>query len=387
MTTRGAASLRQRSPGKWEIRVSLGPDPVSGRSAYRSVTVHGDLLEAERRRALLAAQAKTFREHRQRRLQTVAELLDAWLQAQHNWKPATWTGYRLAAARLARDPLASQSPVRVSPPVLCQAMRRWEAGGMPTTTASLHARTLRAAFGWAFADRHIGCQPLEGFRGPAQPDPRHDVPVDVVIELLLAADDEVRLARAGVKALAGVRRLHIAEQVALLLRLAADTGARRGELDALRLNDLIGRQLRVERGVSAEIVTTTKTGRSRRITLGSTTVSLWQETVTGWRRRLPAETELGPWMFSAKPDHSVRLSASALAHWFAAFTGRHNHPDVCLHHLRHTVATVLVTNGQLLQAQQRLGHRDASTTLRQYCHAMPLHDEPTADLLDQLYAT
>lgn len=139
--------------------------------------------------------------------------------------------------------------------------------------------------------------------------------------------------------------------------------------------------------MSAEIVTTTKTGRARRISLGSTTVSLWQETVSGWRRRLAAETELGPWMFSAKPDHSVRLSASALAHWFAAFTGRHNHPDVCLHRLRHTVATVLVTNVQLLQAQQRLGHRDASTTLGQYCRALPLHDEPTAYLLDRLYAT
>lgn len=78
--------------------------------------------------------------------------------------------------------------------------------------------TLRAAFGWAFAERLIGCQPLEGFREPAQPDPRRDVPVDVVIVLLLAADDEVRLAGAGVKALAGVRRLYIAEQVALLLR-------------------------------------------------------------------------------------------------------------------------------------------------------------------------
>ncbi len=57
---------------------------------------------------------------------------------------------------------------------------------------------------------------------------------------------------------------------------------------------------------------------------------------------------------------------------------------MCLHALRHTVATVLVADGHLLQAQQRHGHAEASTTLRQYCHALPLHDQDTADHLDAL---
>lgn len=56
-----------------------------------------------------------------------------------------------------------------------------------------------------------------------------------------------------------------------------------------------------------------------------------------------------------------------------------------LHRLRHTVATVLVANGQLLHAQQRMGHRDASTTLRQYCHALPLEDPDVPDTLDAAY--
>lgn len=42
----------------------------------------------------------------------------------------------------------------------------------------------------------------------------------------------------------------------------------------------------------------------------------------------------------------------------------------------------------ILQAQQRLGHAEASTTLRQYCHALPLHDRDVADHhLDQLLTT
>lgn len=56
-----------------------------------------------------------------------------------------------------------------------------------------------------------------------------------------------------------------------------------------------------------------------------------------------------------------------------------------LHRLRHTVATLLVGRGDLLQAQQRLGHRDASTTLRIYAHAVPLTDADVAEALDALY--
>jgi len=48
------------------------------------------------------------------------------------------------------------------------------------------------------------------------------------------------------------------------------------------------------------------------------------------------------------------------------------------------VATFLVGRGELLRAQQRLGHRDPSTTLRNYAHALPLEDEAVADDLDEL---
>jgi hypothetical protein len=48
------------------------------------------------------------------------------------------------------------------------------------------------------------------------------------------------------------------------------------------------------------------------------------------------------------------------------------------------VATHLVDCGQLLQAQARLGHRDAATTLRRYSHAVALDDLDVADELDRI---
>jgi integrase len=47
------------------------------------------------------------------------------------------------------------------------------------------------------------------------------------------------------------------------------------------------------------------------------------------------------------------------------------------------VATFLVPPGQVLQAQARLGHADAATTLRAYAYALPLTDAPVADAINE----
>lgn len=62
-TARGSGSLRHRGGVQWEVRVSLGADPGSGLSAVRSVTVRGDLDQAQQQRALLAARAEALRAH------------------------------------------------------------------------------------------------------------------------------------------------------------------------------------------------------------------------------------------------------------------------------------------------------------------------------------
>jgi integrase len=87
--------------------------------------------------------------------------------------------------------------------------------------------------------------------------------------------------------------------------LAADSGARRGELAVLRMSDFDDRVLTIERGLSQGQLASTK-------------------------------------------------------------------------------ATHLVDAGKLLKAQARLGHRDPSTTLRDYSHAVPLDDRDVADEIDAL---
>jgi integrase len=163
--------------------------------------------------------------------------------------------------------------------------------------------------------------------------------------------------------------------------LAADSGARRGELAGLKFTDLDGRVLTIERGVSGEQIGPTKTKRTRRLTLGRTTVELWRTSEEIWSRRADG-VSFGEWVFSRDIDHQRRLTADGMGHWFAELCVESDLVGVSLHRLRHSVATFLVGRGEILRAQHRLGHRDPSTTLRNYAHALPLEDGDVADDID-----
>jgi integrase len=178
------------------------------------------------------------------------------------------------------------------------------------------------------------------------------------------------------------RQLFSAEQGLLLVRLAADSGARRGELAVLRLGDLEGRVLTIERGLSRGVLGSTKSGRARRLTLGSTTASLVQTHYSAWvERGLSPESD---WLFAPSPTRTIFMTADALSHKFRRLGNSAGVSNPALHRLRHGVATYLVGEGKVLKAQARLGHRDPSTTLRHYSHATALDDEDVADGLDGL---
>ena len=256
----------------WEVRVALGPDPVSGRSRVRSITVRGDYGAAQIARSRWAAEATLVRARgRARPAVTLAELLGEWLDADHRWRPSTLAGYRSTAGFLIRDPLGARRAVDVTPRVLRAATTVWFAAGCREPTVSGRIRCLRSALGWAYYERILDRHPLDGMRGPPQPGVRLHAPVPTVRALLQYAQHEVRVAEASVDGTrTGWGRLHRAEQVLLLARLAADSGARRGELAALQVEDLDGDVLTIARGTSGEVIGPTKTGRVRRLTLGRT---------------------------------------------------------------------------------------------------------------------
>ncbi len=380
--------MRERRPGVWEIRIAVGVDPVSGRTVQRSFVFYGDVGQAEARRQELAAEWAERRSIRRAApFLTVGELLERWLGAHHDWRPATWISARSNVKALRADRLAARRVTTLTPEVVRAAMACWRATGTSVAVISGRFRVLRSAVGWAHVERIVEVNPLAGMRGPSRPGTRLHLRAEEVMRLLHSSETGVAKAVADLDESSTARaRLHKAEQLRLLVRLAADSGARRGELVALRFGDLDGRVLTIERGVSGEELGPTKTGRTRRLTLGRSTAALWELTADSWRERLPDGVQLGQWVFSAEPTHHIRLTAGGLGHWFAELRTEAGVPGASLNRLRHSVATFLVGRGELLRAQQRLGHRDPSTTLRNYAHALPLEDAEVADDIDEMLA-
>lgn len=62
-------------------------------------------------------------------------------------------------------------------------------------------------------------------------------------------------------------------------------------------------------------------------------------------------------------------------------------PQITIHGLRHTHATLLILNGENIKiVSDRLGHKDVTTTLNTYTHVMKEMKDNTAELLDNLFS-
>jgi integrase len=193
-------------------------------------------------------------------LLTVGGLLERWLVGHHDWRPSTWTSARSNVKALSKDPIALRRVSSVRPEVVREAMARWKESGASVSVVSGRFRVLRSAFGWAQCESIIERNPIGDMRGPPRPGTRMHVPVTDVATLIATSERITEKAEGALDGTASsLRALHKAEQVRLLVPLATDSGARRGELVALSFDDLDGRVLTIARAASGEQVGPTKT--------------------------------------------------------------------------------------------------------------------------------
>ncbi|MGA8113999.1 MAG: tyrosine-type recombinase/integrase [Actinocatenispora sp.] len=368
----------------------VGVYAASGRSRQRSFTVHGDeAFVARRQRELVATYGvrRVVPPGGGERL-TVAAVLDRYVSCPHRWSPHTLRSHESVARALMADRLGRRMVGDLTVTVMEAAFARWAAAGESVSVISGRFRVLHAAISWAMCERLLLADPLVGMRAPQRPYPRKHLRAETGRQLIATAErirDKAR-SRLAERPDAKGRQLALfrAEQDVLLVRLAADSGARRGELAALRVDDLDGRVLSIERAARPEIGPT-KTLQNRRLTLGVTVTRCWVEHVAAWRGHPLAGPRPGPWLFAATPARERPVQPGGLSQRFVTLRAAAGAPEATLHRFRHTTATHLVSHGKILKATNRLGHRDPSTTLRTYADALPLDDQDAADELDALY--
>ena len=153
--------------------------------------------------------------------------------------------------------------------------------------------------------------------------------------------------------------------------LAIDTGARRGELCGLQWADIdwasgsiaIRRNLQytAQRGVYE---TSPKNGRARIVDVGPDTLSMIRQL-----REEQAASCISKWIFT-QDETPAPMHPQSPTRYFKKFGERYNIPDFHPHKLRHSSASIAITNGaDVVSVSERLGHSDTAVTLRMYAHA------------------
>lgn len=178
-------------------------------------------------------------------------------------------------------------------------------------------------------------------------------------------------------------------ELAKYVWLASLTGARRGELCALRWSDvdlhegsmLICRALVDEGGQVLE--KDTKTHQARRIALGAETVAkLAEHRLRMEERALECGTELigDSYVFTSSANGAEPWRPDTTTHRFIRARRRAGLPEsLRLQDLRHFLATRMISSGiDVRTVSGRLGHRRTSTTTDRYAAFVPAADRAAA---------
>jgi integrase len=381
---RHSGHIRERSPGAFELRYSLGTDPATGKRRVATVTLRGSRKEAERElRRLL--RALDTREHVDPSRITVREWLSTWLDATRaEVAPKSAERYSEIVNNFLAPARGNLQLAKLAPVYIQDAYNGWASGGRrdgkagglaPLTRRHIH-RILSSALARAVEQQLIARNPCDVFRKRLPKVERREMAT-------LTAEQSARL-------LAAVRHSHIYWPV--LIALA--TGARRGEVLAIRWRnvDLDRRTVRIveslEQTQSGLRFKSPKTDRARAVTLPSFTVDelrrLKQEQAESLLMLGVRQT--GDTLVCARRDGEP-LQPQSLTHEFPRFLARlKDFPRVRFHDLRHSHATQLLLAGVHPKvAQERLGHSTVTTTLDLYSHVTATMQEDAADRLDAAF--
>lgn len=347
-------NLTRRGKRSWRLKFDAGRD-ADGTRQTKFVTLKGTRAEASAQAAQIVAAATTGG-HVDASRETVREFATRWLRdwAAPNVSAKTAERYaellNTACAQIGGVPMQKLTAADLAR--LYSGLTRLA----PRTRLHVHRvlhRMLTHATQWNVTGTNVAAKVDAPRAAAAQ------------VEVLPAA-----IMQQALEALRGRTLFPIAA-------LALGSGARRGELLALRWCDLdlTGGKLRVERSLEQTKAglrfkaPKTKHGR-RTITLAPTTIEILQD---HRRRQLEQRLALGHGKQAAddlvfpNADGDVRSPRSITKDW--SMTMQRLGIRATFHALRHTHASELIRGGvDVLSISRRLGHGSPSITLNVYGH-------------------
>jgi len=375
--------------GNWRLRAYVGRDPLTDSPIQITRSFHGTERTARRALAKLVTEVEAGQFDRTRA--TVGELLDRWLEhieASGKARPTTMQGYRSRIEHRIRPALGRVKLTKLDPATLDAWYRRWLGEGLSSSTVHGHHAILsaacRQAVKWGWIDR----APTDRASAPTPRPPEMRVPTPAQLTALVQAAEK----RDPVLAAA--------------IALAALTGARRGELIALRWSDvdLTAGTVRIARSISVvageRIEGPTKTHQVRQIALDEVAVEMLRRHWAFVRDRSElVESPLveDPFVLSYQAHSGTPVGGGTLSHNFTALCATVEREETKakggklsaserygfhFHELRHFSVTTLMAAGvDVRTVAERHGHAQATMTLNRYAHALPERDRVAAGVL------
>jgi len=375
-------TISRRSDGRFQIRYSLGTDPLTGHRKRFSVTIAGTIKDAEKElRRLLHTVDKG--EHVDPTKITVEEFLSQWIETVHSQvSPSTHERYADLVNNFLIPALGHFPLTKLMPTAIQKAYNTWEISGRkdskkgglsPRTRVHLH-RILKSALKHAVQLQLIGRNPADAIIPPKAKKAAITV---LTIEQSAILLEELRGTRLYWSVL-----------------LALTTGMRRGEILALRWKNVIFEEATVRVVESLEKTKkglrfkSPKTEKTRAIVLPAYAVQelrTWKEvqfSELSSRKINPTDNDLVCGKRNGEPLNPVTLT-----HEFVeAINKIPSLPKVRFHDLRHSHATQMLSSGIHPKiAQERLGHSTITTTLDLYSHATATMQNEAASKLDTAY--
>jgi len=361
-------NIRRRGVDKWELRVYLGRDPVTGRPQQKSETFHGSRRDADRRlRDLIDEREKGRLKVVRAQLATFAELFERRLTNDPNLAPSTARAYR-SYYRTRIGPVLGKRSVRsITTSELNDFYTHLRSEGLARGSVQQIHAIISSTLEFGVSERFGGLTTNEarGAKGggkivrPAIEAPR---PEDVLRLLDPVNHDEPAFL--------------------LACRLAAATGARRGEIVGLRWSDLdedgrlwIRRSIH-NMGYGVMFVKLPKTARGRSLYLDDDTFEMLRE--------IRFDPDLRPDDYMTSGNVEPRSPDWITRQW-GILCARVGIEGVRFHDLRHFHATYLLAGKMgVNDVSGRLGHANPSTTLNVYGHAVRERDREAARIIGQL---
>jgi integrase len=311
---------------------------------------------------------------------TLSEYLRTWLDhITPTRSTTTIRGYRFKIKRISAK-LGSIRLDKLTAQHLDRTYREWLDEGLDQSSVHHFHRVLSAALRQAVKWDLVGEAVTQRATPPSRRARPHHIPSPETIQQLISAAED-----RGQPVLAAA------------IALATTTGLRRGELAGLQWSDvdLDQGRLYVRRSIKSGVnggwlAGPPKTHQNRVVALDWFTVTVLEEHLSraqDWAEQAGVTISPTAYVLTFDPSGVEPMKPDSLGQAFGRLCRHAGIEGLTLHSLRHFSASMLIASGRDVRTiAGRLGHSDASTTLRVYAHMVEGRDQDAADYLGSLLA-